>query len=182
MIEAAAKAIGPILKAAALVAALAALVYLIANGIKSVYAAGDAAGAARVQKILDQAVEHARAERAEHAEKVAYLRGLLATQEADAARKLAAAIARAEQVKIQVKEAVNANPSFAAVERPADLRRVRDGDFAELEQAAAAGAHLSSIGLPGVPGASAGDRLDDGDGGDRGPGEPASLALVHSLP
>jgi hypothetical protein len=133
--------------------------------LRKTYQAGFDAGKAESDLVLAKAERDAAIERAAHQEQIITAERALVEQAADAARRLAAWQARTKAAQLKLEEAINANPNFAAVERPADLRRVRSDDFAELVEAARRGAGLSSGGLPGVPGAGGRAGADDGRGG-----------------
>lgn len=169
----------PLILAAIVAATLAGIVYGTAAGIKKVYKAGYEAGAEHAQSELDKARAEADTLRAEHQARLDMVAAAHETQRREAARRFAAERARAQAAEARLNDAIQANPSFAAVERPADLRRVRIDDFTQLIEAAKRSAELSADGLPGLP--ATGDRTGSdprGLGASR-PGKPDPLAGVH---
>lgn len=106
----------------------------------------------------------------------------LAVQEAESQLKLMEAQARVKVVVKRVEVALDANPAFAALERPADLQRVRLDDFAGIADAAQEGANLSEPGVAGLPAAGAGHGPDAGVSGEGGHREPPAVAGVRPRP
>lgn len=166
---------GPLILAAAVLAVAGLAAFVINRAYDRGFTTAEAIGAAKLAK----AEADAAAVRAEHAGRVRAAEAELRVIDAVSRRRVAEAEARNLVARKQLEEAIDANPEFVAVERPAAFRRLRDDEFNELAAAAERGASMPAASLPSVPGPDAGDgRNPAGIRVDRS-GEPRPMADLH---
>ncbi len=175
-------AIGSFIKAALVAAALAALVFVTSQAIRSVYNTGFEAGKAVVQVKLDAAEHEAEVERIRYADAIDAAGDAMEELDIEAAARAADLEAKHRSTTRKLEVALNANRAFAALHRPADLQRVRFESFAELEAIAARSAELSGGGLPGLRTTGARGGPDAGDVGAGRPAQPGPVGAVHASP
>lgn len=142
----------------ALGALIAAAVAVVAIGwtVQQIYAAGVTSGQAKSDAAHKATLAQAHADRAAAFERAANAERSLRELDVQTTARIARADALARTAEKTIREAVHADPTFAACERPAAVQRVRDTQHRAIADAAARGADVSRRILQGLPGTGAG--------------------------
>lgn len=118
--------------------------------IRQTYQAGFDAGKAEAEIMIAAAREQGALDLVAAHRKLLEVEASMQVLEREYAERLAEARAQREIQVRTVERVIRENPDFAAIERPADLQRVRDEQLAAIATAAAAGGATTAAQLPGA--------------------------------